>query len=98
METRLTLDVTAESEAVMEKHFAEFLRGRGWHVRRPHDKWERTGDFCARVQIAQKNLSLHLYKWKERHGEEIPQDRRGPSQRLKALCSNPGFDAFCKNE
>jgi hypothetical protein len=96
MNARITLDVTADSEAVMEKHFAQWLRTRGWHVAAPNADWESKGEFCERVGIDHDKFHRKLDEWSQR-GHVIPLTRKQPSLRVCSVCSNPDFDQFCQS-
>lgn len=89
---RVTLDVTCDSETVVEKWATDFLVGRGFNVSAPHGKWERIGDFKNRLGICYETLTRKLKDLPHRPNVVV---QRGGSGRLLAILSNPDFDAFC---
>lgn len=92
---RLTLDVTAESEEVMEREFCKYLRERGWYVAPPNENWEALGEFIKRVGLSGHDAFYRrLDEWEQR-GQVIP-IRRDKRKYIRDILSNVAFDAYCK--
>jgi hypothetical protein len=90
---RVTLDVTCDSETVVEKWYVDFLIGRGFNVAAPNGNWESVGDFKKRLGIS---YTLVAKKIKPRDDRPNVLIQRGSKNRqIVAILSNPAFDAFC---
>ena len=99
VEFKVTLDVSAASEAHVTGFAIAHLRARGFSVTDPGLlRWERPGQFRARLKLSQKTFAGCVVTW-GLHGRcPIQVDRRGPSGRIKRLRSNPEFDEYCLRE
>lgn len=91
-EIKFTLDVTAQSEEVLEKWAADYLKERGFNVVAPHGKWESVGDFKKRLKISYSTISRKVKETLNRPAVTI---QRGSQNRIVAILSNPDFDAYC---
>lgn len=90
---RVTLDVTADNEDVVEPWAIKFLVDRGFNVVAPNAKWESVGDFKKRLGISYMTISRKVRPTPGRPNVVI---QRGKSH-IIAILSNPDFDAYCVN-
>lgn len=90
---RVTLDVSADSETVIERYCVQFLKDRGFNVTAPHTAWESVGDFKKRLGISYGTVANKVRPTASRPNVQI---QRGPLNRqIVAILSNPDFDAYC---
>lgn len=89
---KVTLDVSGDSEVIVEKWARDFLVGRGFNVTEPHGKWESVGDFKKRLGISYMTVSRKVKETLNRPAVTI---QRGSQNRIIAILSNPDFDAYC---
>lgn len=92
-EVRVTLDVTSQSEEVLEKYCVTFLTERGFNVTRPHTKWESVGDFKDRLGISYGTVAKKVRDTPRRPNVVIQRGEK--SKQIVAILSNPAFDAYC---
>lgn len=90
---KVTLDVTSDSESVLEGYCVRFLKERGWNVTAPHEKWETVKDFIARLGICHQTLSRKLRPDERRPNVVVQRSQK--SKRILAILSNADFDAWC---
>lgn len=92
----VTLEVGAESDAIMERHCVDYLTGRGYYIVAPGKPWERVGTFCKRAGIRPHKFLAMVTRYESRSGQTVKLDRRGVSRRVMAIQVNPQFETFCK--
>lgn len=97
---RVTLDVTADCDAVLEPYCAKYLRSRGYNVVKPgKHRRERLCQFLKRIKLRNyDSFHLSLAQWlRDGNTVELFYAERpdGTDGRLNGLTSNPAFDAFC---
>jgi hypothetical protein len=94
---RVTLDVTADSEEVLEGYCVTFLTGRGFNVSRPYEKWETVGDFRSRLGICAETFRRKIRQTPGRPNVQLQYSDQPASkrQRVLGICSNKDFDAWC---
>lgn len=91
---KVTLDVSADSEAVIAGYCVKFLSELGYHVMPPGKPWERVGTFCKRVGFHAHKFNELVRRFESRGGN-VRLDRRGVSRRVMAMQVNPEFEQFC---
>lgn len=94
-EIKITLDVTADCDAVLEQYCANFLKERGWYIVAPSEPWEKAGAFCRRVKVNPSKLQEIISRYEVRTRNSVKLDRRGVSKRIMTIQRNPEFEAFC---
>lgn len=94
-EFRVTLNVSADNEDVVEPWAIKFLEGRGFNVVAPNAKWESVGEFKKRLGISYGTVAA---KCKTKANRPNVQIQRGSlNKQIVAILSNPDFDAYCVN-
>lgn len=96
---RVTLDVSADNEDVVEPWAIKFLQDRGFNVVAPNTKWESVGAFKDRLGISYMTVSRKVRPLPERPNVVIQRSRTATDKlpRIIAILSNPDFDAYCVN-
>lgn len=90
---RLTLDISAENEEVVEPWAVQFLRDRGFNVEAPNSKWESVSEFKDRLGISYGTVATKVRETPNRPNVQI--QRGTKSKQIVAILSNPDFDAYC---
>jgi hypothetical protein len=96
-EFRVTLDISADNEEVVEPWAVKFLTDRGFNVTAPHSKWESLTAFCRRVGVHTSTVDRKLRPWDGRPNVSIQRSTKVGTKkpRILAILSNPDFDAYC---
>jgi hypothetical protein len=87
---RVTLTIESSTEETLIAWARKYLTDRAYSVVPSHSKWETPKEICARLDIHNETLRRNAEKSNRPHVEI----RRGESNRIIEVLSNPDFDAY----
>lgn len=89
----LAFALQAPTPQVLLDWMIQQLEEHGYSVRPPNDSWETPAQFMQRLGICYETFRRALKKDGRPH--VVVRRERGGAGRIREICSNADFDAFC---